>query len=203
MVRAILDGRKTQTRRVVKRIAGIGEVTEFQRSDTTGYDWIFRDKRSLWNDLTNSELVDRCPCGYVGQRLWVRETWATDGVYDDTRPSLLDEFVEPFYRASGESAGRWRLSIHMPRWASRITLEITNVRVERVQYISEADAIAEGVDPGCYNCGEPQLPSGCGCQKPKPLPVDAFIYLWDSINAKRGYSWESNPWVFVVEFRRL
>lgn len=93
----------------------------------------------------------------------------------------------------------WRPSIHMPRWASRILLEVTGVSVERLQDISEEDAAAEGIsDGGCLNCGEPEP---CGCADPKPDARDAFARLWHSINGEE--SWHANPWVWVVEFKRV
>lgn len=117
-----------------------------------------------------------------GDRLWVRETWAKAGEVGDR--------VE--YRADNpdpESA-RWRPCIHMPRWASRITLEVTGVCIDRLQRISEADAKAEGVDP---------YEQPCGPAHPHAL---AFRELWDSFNGKRA-PWASNPWVWVVSFKRL
>jgi hypothetical protein len=153
MVRAILEGRKTQTRRVIK---------------------------------PQLRINYKCPYGQPGDRLWVRETWQC------FKPNT-EEIINPntvniralAYRATNEWRGKWRPSIHMPRWASRITLEITAVRVERLQDIGEVDAMREG-DPTCEN-----------------THIDWFRALWDSINAKRGYSWESNPWVWVVEFQRI
>lgn len=140
-----------------------------------------------------------------GDRLWVRETWGA--VWPDMEAaSLKDSIIE--YRANlkpgctdypGEwpadeargnpDAPKWRPSIHMPRWASRITLEVTGVRVERVQDITLEDMIAEGATPiqeDCYFFDSYAIP---------------FCKLWDSVNAKRGYSWEQNPWVWIVEFR--
>jgi len=130
-----------------------------------------------------------CPYGTIGDRLWVRETWAPH----PQDPSTI------FYRATVESEpgirvwdGPWRPSIHMPRWASRITLEITGIRVERVQDISEEDARAEGVGAhGGWNADETEY--GVNARGP-------FSHLWDSINAKR-HPWASNPWVWVIEFR--
>jgi len=92
-----------------------------------------------------------------------------------------------------EMDNRWRSPIHMPRWASRILLEVTDVRVERVQEIGEADAECEGVGWDC--CGE-------GENDPR-TPREAFCGLWDSINAKRGYSWKSNPWIWAITFKRI
>ena len=197
MVRAILDGRKTQTRRVIKPQP------------------VTCDRGPAWA-VTNAHRMKPCPYGVPGDRLWVRETWATDGVYDDTRPVLLDEFIEPFYRASGESASRWRPSIHMPRWASRITLEVLSVRVERVQDITITDATAEGRKLGdptailqaaldaeaedwamarAAGFSQQEIEDG---ESGGMLAIYWFRRLWDTINAKRGYGWAANPWVWVV-----
>lgn len=94
---------------------------------------------------------------------------------------------------------KWTPSLHMPRWASRILLEITDVRVERLNAISEEDARAEGIiDGGCLNCGEPEP---CGCANPEPDATDAFAYLWQSIYGQE--SWNANPWVWVISFERI
>ena len=187
MVRAILDGRKTQTRRVIKNPPiGIGETP-----------------------VDATDLVARiaCPYGQPGDRLWVRETFYSDNFdYPKSRDVSAIE-----YRASHECRnweagcpcqdenGRscWRPSIHMPRWASRITLEVTGVRVERVRDIAEAGARAEGVEPE-------QVPAFINGEPGMALLLDptvCFAYLWDSINAKRGHPWSANDWVWVVEFK--
>ena len=156
-VRAILEGRKTQTRRVIKP------------QPRNGKDW-------------------RCPYGQSGGRLWVRETWQAQSitgewwhkVKKDERPlhnwSVVDRATLP--ASLNEMPPKWISPLFMPRWASRITLEVTGVRVERVQDISEDDAIAEGTGS-----------------------TSVYRLLWDSINAKRGYSWDSNPWVWAVGFK--
>ena len=150
MVRAVLDGRKTQTRRVVKKLLKLGPITEFKLAVTAGYNWMFRDKRALWNELRHQELLKLCPYDQPGDRLWVRETFATgvmEGMgdfggapYDFVEskgplPKRSDGhecfYREGFEETTGWDKGdieRWRPSIHMPRWASRITLEITEVR---------------------------------------------------------------------------
>ena len=190
-VRAILDGRKTQTRRVVKPqpppCNGTGRMHfivcstsradegrfEFRHADPEGNVFAVRRETKLWSA--------RCPYGAPGDLLWLRETWAT--------PTRSDE---PVYRADDDTTPGicWRPSIFMPRWASRLTLRITNVRVERVQEITYGACIAEGLDMSDvdYQPG---------------WDVSKWVDIWDSINAKRGYSWESNPWVWVVEFEPI
>ncbi len=209
MVRAILAGTKTQTRRVVKHRA-------FGASDTPGYDWTFRNPRTggCWNDVSHARMLELCPYGVIGDRLWVRETWqAWERVsheYDEWEPldrerragatwaEWLDEHRPPDsieYRATSESQGPWTPAIHMPRWASRILLEVTGVRVERLQAITEADAKAEGVRPfpldlegDCWTDGTYRT---------------AYNYLWNEINGWNPNSWVANPWVWVVEFKRV
>ena len=190
MIRAILEGRKTQTRRVVKPQPNCG--------------------------------LKPCPW-QVGDTLWVRETWAdTNGEcgpmisykaggdrFLADPPSAFDCSKYPGCKFTmwcgdlrrGEPGHSWRSPIHMPRWASRITLEVTGIRAERLNDISEEDARKEGIaDGGCRNCGENEP---CGCDNPQPDPVDAFIFEWNMINAKRGYDWHTNPWVWVLGFKRV
>lgn len=182
MVRAILDGTKTQTRRVVK-------LREFDASDTPGYDWTFRDRRALWNDVHTPWLMKHCPYGEPGDQLWVRETWQAHPRYFGTKPRDIPEGEPLVYRATHDGPpGAWRPSIYMPRWASRLTLDVTEVRIEQVQDINEEDARAEGAPPS-------------------PLPVITngyrleFRALWDSINGKRSEcSWGDNPWVWAITF---
>lgn len=183
MVKALLDGRKMQTRRVIDQVRGIGKITEFQKSSTPKYDWQFRDSRKMWNDLTSDRFMPHCPYGQKLDFLWVRETWATHATVRIPQPGS-----QVFYRASvdNESHYTWRPSIHMPRWASRITLEITGVRVERVQEITPLDALAEGITP------QKELSA-----------VAQFAELWETLNAQRGFGWKANPWVWVIEFKQV
>lgn len=178
MVRAILNGRKTQTRRVVKpQPLAIG--------DQFGYSQGARD--------------DLCPYGQVGDLLWVRETWCTVDYSEhelcvDYLASNKTLWINPgrvqFEKYTYENFdSKTRPSIFMPRWASRITLRVTDVRIERVQDIAEDDAREEGVTP-------PKTSPGLDFMKHEL----GFRSLWDSINAKRGYGWNVNPWVWVVEF---
>jgi hypothetical protein len=208
MVRAILTGTKTQTRRIITSVAGMGQVREVQRSETRGYDMTFRDRRGMWNDLLFTELERRSPYGAPGERLWVREAWHSCPHCPQHQP--LGHMT---YRAGGWRTGTarsdddarplppkcaahgYKPSIHMKRQASRITLEVTGVRVERVQDISEADAKAEGVDA---TNGHPVRGAVFGCG---PTYREGFAQIWHDINGAE--SWAANPYVWVVEFRRV
>jgi hypothetical protein len=216
MVRAILDGAKTQTRRVI-RFRHESECHEL-RDDVKpiGNKWLFACGGDQAREDNTFSCVVACPYGQPGNRLWVRETWAVHGaLYDDLAPSGIHGSVKGgaweegdsiWYRATHphrpatgscapEQRGKWRPSIYMPRWASRITLEVESVRVERVQEITTADIRAEGVDDGYTN---PRM----GKRHDNGMRM-AWEELWDSINAKRGYGWESNPWVWVITFQML
>jgi hypothetical protein len=172
MVRAILAGRKTQTRRVVHERLYV-ETFESGRPlvRIEQSDQLFGESATRWA---------RCPYGAPGSRLWVRERWAC------LDPASRTPVIYATDR--GPKDYRWRPSIHMPRWASRITLEVTNVRVERLQSITEEDARAEGV--------EVPASSGNGAR-------DWFAAAWDDLNECRGYPWASSPWVWVISFSRL
>ena len=176
MVRAILDGRKTQTRRVVKPQPDF--VTNYYEPNKP---------RAAWVGGSSDPALVKCPYGQPGDALWVRETWACLGA-EHVKPSKIAPGYTVHYKADGVektwNVEQWRASIHMPRWASRISLRVTGVQVERVQDISGADAVAEGVE---------QIDSLTSARY-------RFVQLWNSINAKRGHSWDSNPWVWVVEF---
>ena len=179
MVRALLAGTKTQTRRVVK-LRGAEVI------DERGWQTVFL--RSPWPWSPEADAWVPCPYGAPGDRLWVRETWAAPHDRDHLRPREIPNGTRIHHRASweGPSGLLWRPSIHMPRWASRITLEVTGVRVERLQAISEEDAKAEG----------------CPFDEPPPgKPWAWFRKLWMDINGAE--SWASNPWVWVVEFKRV
>ncbi len=203
MVRAILDGRKTQTRRIMKE----QPVLNGNFYEVFGSAWS-KGMTSI-PAVPGHSLSTRCPFGAVGDRIWVRETFCP---VDDTQyggEKWVDYRATPRYEASHPAgwdsapndaeALKWRPSIHMPRWASRILLEITDVRVERLNAISEEDARAEGIiDGGCLNCGEPEP---CGCANPEPDATDAFAYLWQSIYGQDN--WNANPWVWVIEFKRV
>lgn len=172
MVRAILDGTKTQTRRVIRLGRGVsilGDGNLAQRDD------------------------HRCPYGEPGDRLWVKETHQIrQRVIGSRLTARTETWVN--YRADAENVERWRPSIYMPRWASRITLELTDVRVQRVQSISEEDARAEGA---------PALAEGVDDAAAFGLRhTVGFARLWDSINLDRA-PWAANPWVWALTFKRV
>lgn len=202
MVRAILDGRKTQTRRTIKwkqtRFTEIGE-----REDGSKWPWSEDAEHAC-------DFWHPCPFGAVGDRIWVREAFrvhsrATDVATLVYKASERNSWTEQTHRVpvavcnKPATPEKWTPSLHMPRWASRILLEITGVRVERLNAISEEDARAEGIiDGGCLNCGEPEP---CGCANPEPDATDAFAYLWQSIYGQEN--WNADPWVWVIEFKRV
>ena len=194
-VRAILAGLKTQTRRLIK-------LTQFGPSSTPGYEWTFRDKRGLWNDLTTAKLLAWPRRSWTPYRaddlLWVKEAWcmADPEFANDGGPkyyfAATDEGVKTSgFRKDGHPRSPWISPLFMPRSASRITLRVTSVRVERVQAISDADAIAEGVEMfDNVDVGIVRHTFGAKA---------AFAVAWDQINAKRA-SWARNQWVWVVAF---
>ena len=195
-VRAILAGTKTQTRRIAK-LSSAGRV------ERGGRNW----------HVDDPDAAFACPYGQPGDRLWVRESlrfvrvgenyhehavYAADGVRVPRCPDLLPQFCDGMAFGLARSVP----SIHMPSWASRITLEITGVRVERLQDISKEDVIAEGVNRIAHGREgyfyhatrtEPHPKNWC-------YPDDAYRDLWEQINGPG--SWDANPFVWVVEFRR-
>jgi len=206
MVRAILEGRKTQTRRIMKP-----QPSDDFQPEVGFYHPSKIDRRSGEyfpgpKTFGASDIEQDFPCrhGQPGGRLWVRETWRTHE-RDDGLDGILYRADDAFRQIENtvDAADRWcavprsnlwRSSIFMPRWASRITLEITGVRVERLQEITEKDAIAEGVeklpdyvlDPAPHRC----------CRH-----IEGYCQLWESINGDG--SWAQNPWVWVIEFKRI
>jgi hypothetical protein len=180
MLKAILEGRKSQTRRVIKEILTTCRTIEPNGPRT----WAMKGYGP--NGWTIS-----CPYGAAGDRLWVRETWGyCCGVHG--KPPECDQSCIG-YRAENHNIDEehWRPSIFMPRWASRITLEIVKIRAERVQAIDNHESWLEGI-PDFENW---TLREG--------VARDEFSRLWDSINAARGYGWDTNPWVWVIEFKRV
>lgn len=241
MVRAILAGRKTMTRRIVKpqpiQVDGElrfkwatffdnGHVHTWDREGTGGQNWQadeYPNENKFRAALRRTPYEKPCPYGSRGDRLWVRETWtsavsagmaqiayAADGRWGsmsaDFKPvfhgwtlGVTDKVMEDWQELNGNWVGRsyfekkWRPSIHMPRSVARIILDITDVRVERLQDITEEDAVREGVTPGD---GSPVN----GFQTESPYSATAaFAGLWESINGPG--SWDANPWVWAIAFR--
>lgn len=200
MVRAIRDGRKTQTRRVIKPQPKDAVEMTVAYPDGDGNFIFWSDDYPALDEFTLKAYPKgngrgfKCPYGKPGDRLWVRETFSHDASDKGNQKRVS-------YKADGSGIRTsvrdfdtgeryelpWRPSIHMPRWASRLTLEVIVVRVERLNDISEEDARAEGVQPNQLTTIQPYRAAFCG--------------LWDSINEKRGYGWLDNPWVWVVEFK--
>ena len=196
MVRALLNGSKTQTRRAnhLERLRRFGPITEFDRSDTKGYDWHFRDKEMLWHDLRHADLLKYLPW-QVGDRLYVRETWAPLDRLTHNDPGTQALSDRGFYQADGGTVAgeitRWTPAIHQPRWASRLTLTVTDVRVERLKSISWDDCLAEGVQAN--SAGLVPVEGG-----PPMTAKAAYRKVWEDIN---GFgSWDANPWVAAYTF---
>lgn len=251
MVQAILAGRKTQTRRIIK------PQPKAHTFDFASLDAAYPDKPwcwlSYWLDEKGEKLSSdeagklhggwpdcsaqfACPYGQPGDRLWVRETWrpyswrpnqltlqlAADGKIIDVElpdtnaaENWLDRICEQssneFSKAECDQDGdgnfswdgesnnpiKWHPSIFMPRWASRLTLEITEVRVQRLQEISEVDAQAEGAKGGCTNCGEEPCSHDCFIHMPDYR--EGFANIWMGINGEQ--SWYANPWTWALTFK--
>lgn len=210
MVRAIQEGRKTVTRRPI-RVQPDVPVTDaiprrnFPHGPAT-VDWYWRPKHGHLNGVPSAGWDFKCPYGQPGDRLWVRETWFCDhfevmrGPYlkpDDLDIGEAREDGTLVYSADGltpfeAEQPAWKPSIHMPRWASRILLQITDVRVERLHDITPENAIAEGVK----SCEQDLDPDGNDYS-----PYELFSMLWTSINGME--TWHANPRVWVVEFKRV
>ena len=223
MIRAILDGRKSMTRRVVKPMPFIDYPTGFRLQQEYKLDHhpkcsfvqagMLCDCQAIYEPW-KAERIEACPYGKPGGRLWLRETWAIADIYDKDSgnegqmPFELGKTtrgISIWYKAGGEKAykasvrGRWRSPIYMPRAASRITLEVTGVRVERVNQISEADCIAEGISYWQDNVGPCfGLIPGKATNR---TGYAAFARLWNTINQKRGYGWDQNPFVWCISFK--
>ena len=218
MVRALLAGTKTQTRRIVKpvkfypdfgcAVGQVGGAWKYGSPAALG----LRERGDHWSVVLKGDVLQRmctseaygwgasagCPYGVPGgDRLYVRETWAAPHAYDHLPPRLIPQDARIHYAATEDRGGLlWRPSIHMPRWASRITLEVTGVRVETLQDISEADAVAEGCKPI-----RPELVQDGLIVRPGRSAVEEFRLVWEQIHG--GGSWEKNPFVWVVTFRRI
>lgn len=231
MVRAILDGEKTQTRRVVKfrdrdgkrallplRLGGQGHGYLIDTGSDVSDGAPLGGFLDIINRCKEKGWAPWCPYGGRGDRLWVRETWAYFGgdeyLYQRNPSSVafradagIVDGLDPI------PGGRWRPSIHMPRWAARITLEITDVRVQRLQDISREDILAEGVRvPACHESGNALIdistPNGPAAfltrnqfRDPDALLRAHWAALWCAINGRA--SWDANPWVWALSFRRI
>ena len=190
----ILEGRKTQTRRIIKNPPSA--LAELKSEHAKNICVVDGGIRCDWYAGVFS-IPLRCPYGQPGDRLWVRETWREPGscqMPDSSIPSFMTR-SDVIYKADDESCdGPWRPSIFMPRRFSRLTLEVTNIRVERVQDISIVDCIAEGI----------MIPHGEPMYADEPLEryseKHAFNKLWDDTNGKGA--WDRNDWVWVVEFKK-
>lgn len=218
MVKAILAGRKTQTRRAVK--PALVAPQEVRWSDHNPGWWI------VHNDADNKWSRLRSPYGQPGDRLWARETWQYAGWTEDGYPfvgyradgsnvcidrDIPEEWAERLtdiwaglssdenVRIDGRAADRkWRPAIHMPRWACRVVLEVVGVRVERLQDISDRGASNDCTEEGVFHAGR-DLPSDWQERGFRSIEKCAYRDLWESING--AGSWDANPWVWVVEFK--
>jgi hypothetical protein len=206
MVRALLDGRKSQTRRVMKpQPTNVANCDRIEWHTKSGWCEASEDQFAR---LIMEDLAHLLPYA-VGDLLWVREAWRVDARFDSYKPRELPRTAHPNldYLATAKPddfglAGKTRASFFMLRWASRLTLRVTEVRVQRLREISEEDAKAEGApfdteacDHKRHTCDE------IGCSGPGYR--GGFATLWDSLNAKRdggAFSWASNPWVVAVSF---
>ena len=211
MVRAILEGRKTQTRRIIKP----------QPTNDTCFAWFAPDvipecnraEEGLWSEAPK-DFIQPSPYGRPGDRLWVcrpdpAEGWRDGIEFRADELDLEDGDVLPLYQPEAPvdfyadySKSGWRPSIHMPRWASRLTLEVTEVRVERLQDISLEDIGSEGVTLPPEFVG---MAGGYPIEHPDADKDPWYFWaeLWDSINADRGFGWDSNPWVWAVSFELM
>ncbi|EIW8767738.1 hypothetical protein BJQ27_02625 [Klebsiella pneumoniae] len=211
MVRALLDGRKTQTRRIVK---GTDSAVKFCKEWNINGEEVFVVLGEKDHTGMNPVLgAISCPFGAVGNRIWVREAFrvhsrATDVATLVYKASERNSWTEQTHRVpvavcnKPATPEKWTPSLHMPRWASRILLEITDVRVERLNAISEEDAEAEGINMEAladsqdrYDCIADHNMTG------RPTATGAFKYLWESIYGEE--SWKANSWVWVISFKRV
>lgn len=211
MVRAILAGEKTQTRRVVRMlkcpVAGL-ELVAYDTSDGRPVYMARGDDGqpvAAFPHGRESVKAEATAPAAVGDRLWVRETWGCadadrPGVPGGKKPEPGARIYYPANDADGwqwrDGSLPWRAAIHMPRWACRLVLEVVEVRVERVQAITDDDARSEGVAEYAR--------SACAAGNPLELtPREYFEVLWDTFHERRGYGWHANPWVWVLEFRTV
>lgn len=218
MVRAIIDGRKTQTR----RLSGLEQINfnpDIWINDAVGTDDKERFTASFESTITGSNFIASCPYGQPGDILWVRETWRKYNLFDENGyfgADIIDfaaDNPEPMVMHDGDGFQMYnkkgqekmipfRPSIHMPKSAARIWLQVTDIRVERVQDISEADARAEGAEKGIFRMG-PNVEKGEFQLELNHHArfVEGFKFIWHQVNGAE--SWDDNPWVWVITFRVL
>lgn len=204
MVRAILSGAKTQTRRAIKPQPIEPSFLDAPDSYKPKY-----EGGVLRLATPRGVQLIPCPFGQPGDRLWVRETWKTHSTFDHLSPREVPPLSNIFYAADDRyspSAAHWRPSTHMPRWACRLVLEITGVRVERLQALTNADWEAEGI---CFCMEDPDTAAGRAFNEAEHYAI-AGVGMRGSPEdhgmraqfAEQGLDWDSNPWVWVVEFKR-
>lgn len=211
MVRAILEGRKTQTRRIVKPQPPDHAIEVFDWRAPDIAESVKTNEGCYYNDMDGLHFLCKCPYGTVDTKLWVRETHmlvsstsgiACNGNVQRTFGGREQASVYATDKSKLGDVGPWRPSIYMPKWASRITLEIRDVRVDRLNAISEEDALAEGIHKfagglGLYGYD----PKGTPGPMVGGSAVEAYALLWESING--AGSWGQNPWVWCISFRRI
>ena len=220
-IKAIAEGRKTQTRRVIQpqppSHLAVGKDPDLARNGQNVWAWLTREANVVQSHI-------KCPYGVVGDLLYCREAYCHGIEWDDTKPSEVDPLCggnDIWYFADGprpsEGWGKKRPAISMPKWVARYRLKITDITVQRVQDINEEDAIAEGMQYHHYTVEEQPMPRGENepegywfCEPRRDLHLAfgsakaAFADVWDSINAKKGYGWNAaNPWVWAITFERL
>ncbi|MBW4982527.1 hypothetical protein KZZ07_08240 [Mameliella sp. CS4] len=232
MVRALLDGRKTQTRRVLKPWPGyqaewlsmetLHSAPTCYLADVDGHLGVQMQHPRAGTVYQGVDIDAMSPLTWVrlpyaiGDRLWVREAWRTSRHYDDLKPSemggeepvqfIADGSVDAHAGRVDDLSGRARPGMFMPRWASRLTLIVTDVRVQRLQEISADDARAEGVQPVYDPASDTGDPAYMNYQKTGEAFAGlgaarlSFMTLWDSLNAPRGFDWYVNPWVAAYTF---
>lgn len=214
MIRAMLAGRKAQTRRLIRPqppaiVTSAGVYSNSIEGHTNRWSWLSGDPQDL--DTWEYE-GDFKALAAIGDRLYVREAWRTHRAYDDLKPADMGGEESVWYevdRDNCDAHGRYRYARFMPRWASRLTLIVEDVRVQRLQEISEADAIAEGIERIACDCADGvrrELWHGLphvGTEN----PIEAYADLWDSLHNPRGLcaddepsGWHSNPWIVAVTF---
>jgi len=193
MIRAILNGNKTQTRRVMIPQPWNNDIIG---STIEGFQTTLNQAKNIWfNENKTGESIDIKWKYMVGDTLWVREKFCNGGSRTEPEYYYFADTLSCEYDDPEELT--WKPSIHMPRVAARIFLKVTSVSIQKLQNISEEDAISEGIVHTCpVDCPPPCGGTDCTDY------ISAYRNLWDSINAKRGYPWERNPWVWVINFSR-